>query len=476
MSASRKVVVGVFVIGGFFLFALGLFWIGDRRLLFSESLQLQTRFSNLSGLKTGSKVLVSGMDAGEVLAIQVPPRPGEKFLVRFRVLSSFRPMLRADSAASIQVEGLVGSKVLQVDAGTEAAAEVRSGDNLPSREPLEIAAIIQQAVDMVKKVDNAVDDVQGRVVKTIDTIEDVGERARDLVAKVGGDVDEVFGTGKRVAKDVEAVVGGIRQGRGLVGKLLTDDQLAARAQNSSKQVEAAVTNLRRTSEDVRKIAADIESRRLGEQVQKTASNVREATAHLKDVLAAIKPAGDGERRGLIEDLRGTLANTEEATSDFAENMEALKRSWFFRGFFKKRGFYDLDALSLDEYRQGKVASGRPPVRAWLDAADLFVRSGADRESLSEAGRKKLDEAVVPYLQHAPNTLLIVEGYARTGTEQERFLLSRDRAGAVRRYLVERFGLKPNYLGAIPMGALASSDPSGKPGEGVALVFFPEKKK
>ena len=58
MTASRKIIVGLFVIGGFVLFALGLFWIGDRRLLFSESLELETQFANLSGLKTGSKVMV----------------------------------------------------------------------------------------------------------------------------------------------------------------------------------------------------------------------------------------------------------------------------------------------------------------------------------------------------------------------------------------------------------------------------------
>ncbi|MGQ9636004.1 MAG: hypothetical protein ACUVXB_17410 [Bryobacteraceae bacterium] len=60
MTSSRKILVGAFVLGGFLLFALGLFWIGDRRLLFSESLELETEFAHLSGLKVGSKVMVSG--------------------------------------------------------------------------------------------------------------------------------------------------------------------------------------------------------------------------------------------------------------------------------------------------------------------------------------------------------------------------------------------------------------------------------
>lgn len=71
--------------------------------------------------------------------------------------------------------------------------------------------------------------------------------------------------------------------------------------------------------------------------------------------------------------------------------------------------------------------------------------------------------MVPYLRYAPNTLLMVEGYAGQGSEQEQFLHARDRARLVRRYLMDRFGLKPNFVGAIPMGAAPSvrSGVSGK---------------
>ena len=67
MSASRQVALGVFLIGGLILFGFGLFWIGDRRQLFSESIDLYTEFANISGLARGAKVRVAGLDAGEVL-------------------------------------------------------------------------------------------------------------------------------------------------------------------------------------------------------------------------------------------------------------------------------------------------------------------------------------------------------------------------------------------------------------------------
>ncbi|RPI12508.1 MAG: MCE family protein, partial [Acidobacteriales bacterium] len=293
MSAKQKTVVGLFVVGGFLLFALGLFLIGDRRLLFSESIELETRFSNLSALRIGSKVSVSGMDAGEVLAIQVPASPVEKFRVRFRVLSRFQPMLRTDSIASIQIEGLVGSKVLQLEAGSDQGVLITSGAIIPSREPLEIGAVIQQGVDVLNRVNVAVDDVQQRVLGTVDTIGDVGEESIKLVRDVGVDAADLIATGKKSVEDFNAIVAGVRQGNGLVGKLLTDDQLYDSMVKSSQELHETVANIRRVTDDASRIASDIESRKLGETFQKTASNVEAATARLTEVLVALKPPGGG---------------------------------------------------------------------------------------------------------------------------------------------------------------------------------------
>jgi phospholipid/cholesterol/gamma-HCH transport system substrate-binding protein len=175
-------------------------------------------------------------------------------------------------------------------------------------------------------------------------------------------------------------------------------------------------------------------------------------------------------------IKDTLVNTREATADLAENMEALKRNWLFRGFFNSRGFYDLDAVSPEQYASGEFAPKRARERSWLHAQDLFTTSEGGREVLSAQGRKELDVIATPYLRIAANTPLMVEGYAGQGTAQEQFLRSRERARLVRRYLIDRFDLKPSYIGAVPMGAVKSSGPAGEFFDGVGVVYFPEKSK
>ena len=65
------------------------------------------------------------MGAGEVELIDVPPGPAQKFRVRLKVREDSHPLVRTDSVASIQTEGLVGGTYLSVSAGTDAAAAWR---------------------------------------------------------------------------------------------------------------------------------------------------------------------------------------------------------------------------------------------------------------------------------------------------------------------------------------------------------------
>jgi phospholipid/cholesterol/gamma-HCH transport system substrate-binding protein len=473
MTTAKKALVAAFVIAGLLLFALGLFWIGNRRLLFSNNIELYTEFANLSSLKVGAKTFVSGMDAGEVLGIQVPRRPGEKFRVHFRVLEDFGPLMRQDSVASIQVEGLVGSKVLQVESGSEQSPRVSAGATIPSREPVEISQIIEQSVATLNQVNAAIQEVQGRTVVALDTVNDLGQEAIKVTVDVGRDARDLFATGTSIANDVNGLITDVRQGRGTIGKLFTEDHLYQQASRVADDVKGVSQDARVVSADLRTMIADLKSRNVGENVAKTTANVQQITSDARQLLAGLQKGGEPGQRSLMADVQDTLQNTREATADLAENLEALKRNWLFRGFFNARGFYDLNSVSPAEYARGTFAPERDRERAWVHAPRLFTMLNGT-EVLSAEGKKELDVIVTPYLKIAANTPLIIEGYAGEGSETEQFLRSRDRARLVRHYLIDRFDLSPNYIGAIPMGAVRSSGPSGEFFDGVGIVYFPEK--
>ena len=65
-SSQFKVRLGLFVAGGFILFAFAIFLIGRQKNLFNPVFKLTTSFSNVSGLQVGNNIRFSGVNVGTV--------------------------------------------------------------------------------------------------------------------------------------------------------------------------------------------------------------------------------------------------------------------------------------------------------------------------------------------------------------------------------------------------------------------------
>ena len=123
-TPARLAGVGAFVLGGIVLFALGLFMIGDRQMAFAKRFTVYTEFTKVTGLQPGAVVRVLGAKAGSIKQIVPPNSPGEKFRVRLEVVESLHQLVRTDSIATIETEGLVGGSYLGIGTGTDAAPPV----------------------------------------------------------------------------------------------------------------------------------------------------------------------------------------------------------------------------------------------------------------------------------------------------------------------------------------------------------------
>jgi phospholipid/cholesterol/gamma-HCH transport system substrate-binding protein len=132
---ARAIGVGAFVIGGLVLFSVGLFLIGDRRMLFSKSFEVRSEFSRISGLQSGAKVRVAGLDAGEVTEIHVPNGPSAKFVVAMRVREDVRQIIRTDSVAVDSERRTGRNKFVQIEAGTESAPIVADRGTIAGTSP-----------------------------------------------------------------------------------------------------------------------------------------------------------------------------------------------------------------------------------------------------------------------------------------------------------------------------------------------------
>jgi phospholipid/cholesterol/gamma-HCH transport system substrate-binding protein len=166
-----------------------------------------------------------------------------------------------------------------------------------------------------------------------------------------------------------------------------------------------------------------------------------------------------------------MANSREAMADLAENMEALKHGFFFRGFFNNRGFYDLNTLSLADYQSKDFDKKAHKEREWIPEAGLFAIKADGSEELTDAGRAGIDAAMQDFQRFTEGIALIVEGYSAMGTPNERFMRSRDRSAIVREYLEKKFALSSDYVGVMAMGPVPSHTAPLASEDGVALVLL-----
>lgn len=446
---TRSFVVGVFVIGGLLLFAAGLFLIGDRRLLFAPQFELHSTFTKVTGVQIGSRVRLAGIDAGEVLEIVIPPRPSDPFRVRMRLREDLRHLVRADSVAAVQTDGIVGNTFLQVSLGSDEASVVEPGDTIAGRDPVEFADLIEEGRGTFRTISAEIVDLKDDVATALASLTDTMDAAGTLMVDVGRDVSVISTATANVMDDVEGTIADARQlvndaraGEGTIGRLLTDETLYDRVTAIAGEVELMAASLRGTTEQAQ--------------------------------VAIERFAGrDGSAQQIAQALQTTLVSINEVTSDLAEGTEALKRNFLFRGFFRDRGFYNLSTVSREAYLSGALEGrNRTAIRIWIDADVLFASDDGGQERLTDAGRRRLDSVMADLVRYPRDSPLVIEGYADGTAGEMAYLVSADRALLVREYVLSRFRRQATLTDIMPLSEDAVGSPRGDDRwSGVALALF-----
>ena len=150
---SRVARLGAFIVVTLAVLATGVFIIGSKQYLFASTYRLRAQFDNVAGLADGADVQVGGVHSGMVTGIELPNKPGGKVTVFLELAKSTREIIKHDSVASIQTEGLLGNQYLAISFGSAGQAEVKDGEIIKSEPPLQMA-------DLLKKTSGILDGSQ----------------------------------------------------------------------------------------------------------------------------------------------------------------------------------------------------------------------------------------------------------------------------------------------------------------------------
>ena len=429
--SKRYFAVGLFIIAGATLFALGIFLVGNRHEAFSRHLMVYAQFADLNGLAKGSKVRVAGMDAGQVTKIDVPGSPDAQFRVQMRIDEQLHGLVRTDSIVTVDTEGVVGEMFLSIHPGSPHAPIAQSNSVLRSKPAISMSDLMTHGLVVMNDADAALKQVSGKLGIALDGVNGAVGNANDLLV-------------------------GLKQGRGPAGMLLRDEKVADQIRTTMSNVQSTTANLNKASIRVDGLVGDIQQRQLPQKIDDTVTQARsastEANSTIQQVHQSLNQALGPDANGVTaaQNISQALANTNVATGNMAEDTEALKHNFFFKGFFNRRGYYSLASLSPQEYRRNKLFANVNNRRTWLSAENLFQQGPHGSEELSAVGRRQIDSAITGYGDAIFQHPIVIEGYSDAADQADQLARSYSRAQIVRAYLEFRFPFATKNLGVMPL--------------------------
>jgi phospholipid/cholesterol/gamma-HCH transport system substrate-binding protein len=228
------------------------------------------------------------------------------------------------------------------------------------------------------------------------------------------------------------------------------------------------------------IVGDIQERQLPQKLDDTMTQVRaastEANGTIQEVHHSLNQALGPDIDGVTaaQNISETLTNINAATGNMAEDTEAVKHNFFFKGFFSHRGYYSLSSISPDEYRRNKLFINLNGRRSWLTADALFQPGAHGAEELSPVGKRTIDAAITSYGDAVFEHPVVIEGYSDAGNPADQLALSYNRAFLVRTYLVSRFPFVAKNVGVMPLNSMPPQGVNHDRWSGVCISMVEKK--
>ncbi len=229
--------VGALVIVAMAVMMLGVVLIGDQNNLFRKMNEYTVRLKSVQGLQAGNPVQLNGVSVGRVTGIDLPKDPGELMLVvSIDIDRRYAERVRKDSKARIQTLGLLGDKFIALTSGTEEAAVIPDGGEIPVAPATNVDKLIESGEDVMANVLG----ISANLDKLLMRLENGQSLVGQLLAPVENTEGEptitesvhgLFATLDHVAK-------GLESGKSPISRLLFDETMGRKLATSVERLEA----------------------------------------------------------------------------------------------------------------------------------------------------------------------------------------------------------------------------------------------
>lgn len=296
--------VGLFVLVGLSVLGAGIFYVTGPG-FFGPKYRLHTYLPEVAGLANGATVSVDGVAVGNVVSIQFAP-PGQdpqnkkahNIEVVLRIEEKYSRYILTDSTAKLETEGLLGNKFINVTRGFT-GTPLKNGDTVPAGSGVDVMAQLGVVSTSVSELIDGIKQGKGTLGK--------------LVTDPGA-YDHLNG----VLAKTDALITGVQEGHGTLGKLVASDEMYAKVDKGLDNVNGMLEDARAGKGTLGKLLTDPT---LYDQAKQALAN---GNGMIEDARG-----GKGSLGKLITDdtlynkLRDTSGNLATATAKLNENTTSV---------------------------------------------------------------------------------------------------------------------------------------------------------
>ena len=220
--------VGFFMGVGIFLMFLIVFSVGDFSFL-REGYETEAVFDFINGVKKSAPIRLAGVNVGEVTDIKIfYDEDLKKTRVALKLKIGKEVNVEKDAAVRINTLGLLGEQYVEITPGTVGEFLVE-GDVIEGRNPVNVGMQMEMIQEFVETATTIVKDAhngRGTIGKLL-TDDRLYESLADVFTKISSGKGTI---GRLLAedtlyKDLEVIFGKISRGEGTIGRLLTEDDI-----------------------------------------------------------------------------------------------------------------------------------------------------------------------------------------------------------------------------------------------------------
>jgi phospholipid/cholesterol/gamma-HCH transport system substrate-binding protein len=210
--------IGVLTIVAVTIAIATIFLLTGARGFFWQRYNLKTQFGSVAGLKAGSPVRVAGVEVGLVKSVDLV---GDKVDVSFEVNKEMRPRITDRSTATLGSVSLLGESAVDITPASN-GTPIPDWGYVPERATRGmLSTMAPEASEGIEQITKLVADVR---------------QGKGTVGKLMTD-EQLYNEMQKFVASANEVTTTIRQGRGSVGRLLNDPKAAQALEGSLSNLE-----------------------------------------------------------------------------------------------------------------------------------------------------------------------------------------------------------------------------------------------